>query len=176
MFSRIIRGTVTVSLIIFFIITILYFINKEDKQTQYYLEITNRKNDSILVKIEVAVGDKFYLEYTNSKDLNPVFDTFEIREGGVFCLLTEEYPWYGVGQECHSSKDIEYSDKLVRVNVNREMKILPLRVAFTVEQKIRYKEREFILSSLTNRGDPVDIIIVVEGGINGKWKKRKFID
>jgi hypothetical protein len=169
MFSRIIRGTFMVSLIIFFIIIILYFINnKENNQTQYYLEIINRKNDSILVKIEVAVGDKFYLEYINSKDLNPVYDTFEIREGGIFCLLTEEYPWYGVGQECHASKDIKYSDKLVIVNVNREMKILPLRVAFTVEQKIKYKEREFILSSLTDKGDPVDIIIAVEGGINDK--------
>jgi len=169
MFSRIIRGTFMVSLIIFFIIIILYFINnKEDKQTQYYLEIINRKNDSILVKIEVAVGDKFYLEYINSKDLNPVYDTFEVREDGIFCLLTEEYPWYGVGQECHASKDIKFTDKLVIVNVHREMKVLPLRVAFTVEQKIRYKEREFILSSLTDKGDPVDIIIATEGGINDK--------
>ena len=169
MFSRMIRGTVMVSLIIFFIITILYFKNnKENDQTQYYLEIINRKNASILVKIEVDVGDKFYLEYINSKDLNPVYDTFEIRENGIFCLLTEEYPWYGVGQESHPSKDIKYSDKLVIVNVNREMKILPLRVAFTVEQKIKYKEREFILSSLTNRGDPVDIIIAIEGGTNDK--------
>jgi len=48
------------------------------------------------------------------------------------------------------------------------MKILPLRVAFTVEQKIKYKEREFILSSLTDRGDPIDIIIVIEGGTNDK--------
>ena len=158
-----------VSLIIFFIIIILYFINnKEDKQTQYYLEIINRKNDSILVKIEVAAGDKFYLEYINSKDLNPVYDTFEVREDGIFCLLTEEYPWYGVGQECHASKDIKFTDKLVIVNVHREMKVLPLRVAFTVEQKIRYKEREFILSSLTDKGDPVDIIIATEGGINDK--------
>jgi len=153
MFSRIIRGTVMVSLIIFFIITIFYFINNKNNQIQYYLEIINRKNDSILVKIEVTVGDKFYLEYINSKDLNPVYDTFEIREDGIFCLLTEEYPWYGVGQECH---------------VNREMKVLPLRVAFTVEQKIRYKEREFILSSLVNRGDPIDIIIATEGGRNDK--------
>jgi hypothetical protein len=169
MFSRIIRGTFIVFLIIFFI-TILYFINnKENHQTQYYLEIINGKDDSILVKIEVAVGDKFYLEYINSKDLNPVFDTFEIREDGIFCLLTEEYPWYGAGQECHTSKDIKYSDKLVIVIVNREMKVLPLRVAFTVEQKIRYKEREFILSSLTDRGDPVDIIITTdEGGVNDK--------
>ncbi len=158
-----------VSLIIFFIIITLYFINnKENNQTQYYLEIVNRENDSILVKIEVAVGDKFYLEYINSKDLNPVFDTFEIKEDGIFCLLTEEYPWYGVGQEFHASKDIKYSDKLVIVNVNREMKVLPLRVAFTVEQKIRYKEREFILSSLTDRGDPIDIIIATEGGMNDK--------
>jgi len=169
MFSRMIRGTFVVSLIIFFIITILYFKNnKENDQTQYYLEIINRKNASILVKIEVDVGDKFYLEYINSKDLNPVYDTFEIRENGIFCLLTEEYPWYGVGQESHPSKNISYSDKLVIVNVNREMKILPLRVAFTVEQKIRYKEREFILSSLTNIGDPIDIIIATEGGINDK--------
>ncbi|RLC36118.1 MAG: hypothetical protein DRH33_07500 [Candidatus Nealsonbacteria bacterium] len=168
MFGRIIRGTVMVSLIIFFII-ILYFINnKENNQIQYYLEIINRKNDSTLVKIEVAIGDKFYLEYINSKDLNPVYDTFEIRKDGIFCLLTEEYPWYGVGQECHTSKDIKYSDKLVVVNVNREMKILPLRVAFTVEQKIKYKEREFILSSLANRGDPIDIIIATEGGRNDK--------
>jgi len=169
MSKRIIRGTITVSLIIFFIIIILYFSNnKENNQTQYYLEIINRKTDSILVKIEVAIGDKFYLEYINSKDLNPVYDTFEIREEGIFCLLTEEYPWYGVGQECHASKDIKYSDKLVIVNVNREMEKLSLRVAFTVEQKIKYKEREFILSSLTNKGDPVDIIIDTEGGMNDK--------
>ncbi len=168
MFSRIIRGAFLVSLIIFFII-ILYFINnKENNQIQNYLEIVNRKNDSVLVKIEVVVGDKFYLEYVNSKDLNPVIDTFEIREDGIFCLLTEEYPWYGVGQEFHASKDIKFTDKLVIVNVNREMKILPLRVAFTVEQKIKYKEREFILSSLTDRGDPIDIIIVIEGGTNDK--------
>ena len=168
MFSRIIRGAFLVSLIIFFII-ILYFINnKENNQIQNYLEIVNRENDSVLVKIEVAVGDKFYLEYINSKDLNPVYDTFEIREDGIFCLLTEEYPWYGVGQEFHAYKDIKFTDKLVIVNVNREMKILPLRVAFTVEQKIKYKEREFILSSLTDKGDPVDIIIVTEGGTNDK--------
>ena len=157
-----------VSLIIFFII-ILYFIdNRENNQTQNYLEIINRKNDSVLVKIEVAIGDKFYLEYINSKDLNPVFDTFEIRADGIFCLLTEEYPWYGVGQEFHASKDIKLTDKLVIVNVNREMKLLPLRVAFTVEQKIKYKEKEFILSSLTDRGDPVDIIITTKGGMNDK--------
>jgi len=83
-------------------------------------------------------------------------------------LLIEEYPWYGVGQECHASKDIEFTDKLVIVNVNREMEKLSLRVAFIVEQKIRYKEREFILSSLTDRGDPVDIIITTEGGMNNK--------
>jgi len=158
-----------VSLIIFFVILISYFINnQEDREIKYYLEINNRKNDSIVVKMEVSVGDKFYLEYINSRDLNPIIDTFEIREDGIFCLLTEEYPWYGAGQECHTSKDIKYSDKLVIVNVNREMKILPLRVAFTVEQKIKYKEREFILSSLTNRGDLIDIIIVAEGGTNNK--------
>lgn len=169
MFSRIIRGTFLVSLIIFFVILISYFINnQEDREIKYYLEINNRKNDSIVVKMEVSVGDKFYLEYINSRDLNPIIDTFEIRENGIFCLLTEEYPWYGVGQEYHNSKDIKFTDKLVIVNVNREMKILPLRVAFTVEQKIKYKEREFILSSLTDRGDPIDIIIATEGGTNDK--------
>ena len=158
-----------VSLIIFFVILISYFINhQENREIKYYLEIINRKNDSIAVKMEVAVGDKFYLEYVNSRDLNPIIDTFEVTEGGKFYLLTEEYPWYGVGQEYHTSKDIKYSDKLVIVNVNREMKILPLRVAFTVEQKIRFKEREFILSSLTNRGDSIDIIIATEGGMNDR--------
>jgi len=102
------------------------------------LEIINKKSGCIIVKIEVSVGDKFYLEYVNSRDLNPVYDTFEIRKEGIFCLLTEGYPWYGVGQECDASKDIKFTDKLVIVNVNREMKILPLRVAFTVEQKIRF--------------------------------------
>lgn len=157
-----------VSLIIFFIIISYFINNKGNNQTQYYLEIINRKNNSILVKIEVAVGDKFYLEYVNSKDLNPIFDTFEIREDRIFCLLTEEYPWYGVGQEFHASKNIKFTDKLVIVNVNREMKVLPLRVAFTVEQKIKYKEREFILSSLTDKGEPVDIIITTEGSANDK--------
>jgi len=158
-----------VSLIIFFVILISYFINnQENRGIKYYLEIINRKNDSIVVKMEVSVRDKFYLEYVNSRDLNPIIDTFEIRENGIFCLLTEEYPWYGAGQECHTSKDIKFSDKLVIVNLNREMEKLSLRVAFTVEQKIKYKEREFILSSLTDRGGPIDIIIATEGGMNDK--------
>ena len=157
-----------VSLIIFFIIILSLINNKENNQIQYYLEIINRKNDSIAVKMEVSVGDKFYLEYINSRDLNPIIDIFEVIEGGKFCLLTEEYPWYGVGQEYHASKDIKFTDKLVIVNVNREMEKLSLRVAFTVEQKIKYKEKEFILSSLTNKGDPVDIIIDTKGDINDK--------
>jgi len=168
MFSRIIRGIFLVSLIIFFVFLNLYFIKNEvvNAETRYYLEIISRKNNNILIRVEVSIGDKFYLEYINSRDLNSIIDTFEIRENGIFCLLTEEYPWYGVGQECHISKDIKFSDNLVIVNVNREMKKLSLRVAFTVEQKIRCKEREFILSSLTDRGDPIDIIIATEGGIN----------
>jgi len=170
MFSRIIRGTFLVSLIIFLVFLDLYFIKNEivNAETKYYLEIVNRKKSSVLIKIEVSIGDKFYLEYINSRDLNPIIDTFEIRENGIFCLLTEEYPWYGAGQEYHTSKDIKFTDKLVIVNVNREMEKLSLRVAFTVEQKIRCKEREFILSSLTDRGDPIDIIIATEGGINNK--------
>ena len=71
-----------------------------------------------------------------------------------------------MGQEYHIHKDIKFTDKLVIVKVNREMVKLSLRVAFTVEQKIKFKEREFILSSLTNRGDLIDIIIVAEGGTN----------
>ena len=100
-----------VFLIIFFVFLISYFINnQENRGIKYYLEIINRKNDSIVVKMEVSVRDKFYLEYVNSRDLNPIIDTFEIRENGIFCLLTEEYPWYGAGQECHTSKDIKFSD------------------------------------------------------------------
>lgn len=168
MFSKIIRGTFLVSLIIFFIFLNLYFIKNQESnaETKYYLEIINRRNNDILVKIEVSAGDKFYLEYINSRDLNPIIDTFEVTEGGKFSLFTEEYPWYGVGQEYHIHKDIKFTDKLVIVKVNREMVKLSLRVAFTVEQKIKFKEREFILSSLTNRGDLIDIIIVAEGGTN----------
>lgn len=165
-----IRETILVSLIIFFVLFVLYFIKDEvvNAETKYYLEIINRKDNDILVKIEVSIGDKFYLEYINSRDLNPIIDTFEVKESGKFSLLTEEYPWYGVGQEYHTSKDIKFNDKMVRVNVNREMEKLSLRVAFTVEQKIKYKDKEFILSSLTNMGDLVDIIITTEGGINNK--------
>ncbi len=165
-----IRETILVSLIIFFILLVIYFIKGEvvNAETKYYLEIINRKDNDILVKIEVSIGDKFYLEYINSRDLNPVIDTFEVEENGNFSLLTEEYPWYGVGQEYHASKDIKFDDKMVRVNVNREIEKLSLRVAFTVKQKIKYKDREFILSCLTNMGDLVDIIIVTEGGINNK--------
>ncbi|PKP55491.1 hypothetical protein CVT91_15605, partial [Candidatus Atribacteria bacterium HGW-Atribacteria-1] len=70
MFSRIIRETFLVSLIIFFIFSNLHFPKNEvvNAETRYYLEIINRKNNNILVKIEVSVGDKFYLEYINSRD------------------------------------------------------------------------------------------------------------
>jgi len=170
MFSRIIRGTFIVSLIIFFIILNIYFIKSTDSnaEVKYYLEIISKKSNKILIKTGVSIGDKFYLEYTNSRDLNIIIDTFEVKEGENFCLLTEKYQWFGAGQESHVSKDIKFTDKWVIVTLNREMQKLSLRVAFTVEQKIRHKEKEFILSSLTDRGDSIDLIITSERGICNK--------
>lgn len=165
MVSKIIRGTWRVPLIIFFIIgfNLISIGNQVSNfKEKYFLEIINPRKNKILIKIEVSIGDKFSLEYINSRDLNAIIDTFEIIEGETFKLLTEEYPWYGVGQEFHISQNIKFTDTMVIVNLNKKIKKLSLRVAFTVDQKIKFNGCEFILSNLIERGELVDIIIAKE--------------
>ncbi len=130
----------------------------------YFLKIINSKTQETLLKIAVSNKEIFYLEYTNSRDLNPVIDIFQVGEDGNFFLLEERYPWYGAGQECHQAKDIYFEDNMVVVRINKEMKILPLRVAYTVEQILTVKNEKYLLSSLAKRGEAINLIIKVKGG------------
>ncbi len=131
---------------------------------RYFLEVIHRNNRESLLSIEVYPEVYFYLEYTNSRDLNPIIDILQVGEEGYFYLLEERYPWYGVGQEYHSSKNISYDGRWVVVKVNQKLKKLPLRVAYTVEQILRVKNQKYLLNRLAEGGEALDILITVKGG------------
>lgn len=117
-----------------------------------------------MLTIEVCYGEIFFYKYTNSRDLNPIIDVFQVRDDGYFYLLEERFPWYGVGQEYHKLKDIYYEDGMVVVKLNKEFKVLTLRIAYTVEQRLKIKDMEYIINDLAKSGEAIDILIEVKGG------------
>lgn len=135
-----------------------------NKDVKYCLEVIHRSNQEILLSVEINPGDLFSLEYKNSRDFNPVIDIFKVSERGLFLLIEERFPWYGVGQEYHASKNIYYVNNWVVVKVDRKLKKLPLRVAYTVQQLLKAKGQEYLLNNLVEGGEPIDILISVKGG------------
>lgn len=134
-----------------------------DAEISYYLEIINGNSQEKVLSVKVYPQDHFYLEYTNSRDLNQVIDVFSVGKDGEFNLIEERYNWYGVGQEYHTSKNISYDEGWVVVKVNQKLQKLSLRVAYTVEQFLKVNSKEYLLSCLAQKGEPVDIRISVKG-------------
>jgi hypothetical protein len=134
------------------------------KEVQYYLELIQRDNQRILLSTEVFPEEIFYLKYTNSRDLNPIIDVFQVGENCYFFLLEERFPYYGVGQEYHPSKDIYFEEGMVVVKLNKKMKRLPFRVAYTVPQILKIRGEEYLLNHFAEGGAPLDIQIVRRGG------------
>lgn len=163
------RGIYRISLPLAFLFIFLFLlagteINGYSSEIKYFLEVIHRGNQETLLSIRVYPKDNFYLEYTNSRDLNPVIDLFQIGEEGYFYLLEERYPWYGVGQESHPSKEIYFEHEMVVVKINQKIDKLPLRIAYTVKQVLKFKNQEYLLNSLADSGEPIDIIVTDKGG------------
>jgi len=149
--------------IVLFLLTVIE-ISACPSEVKYFLEVIHRDNQEILLSIQVFPKDYFYLEYTNSRDLNPIIDVFQIGEESYFYLLEERYPWYGVGQECHPSKEIYFDGIMVVIKIQQKIKKLPLRIAYTVEQRLKVKNQEYLLNNLADSGEPIDIIVTDKGG------------
>ena len=121
-------------------------IDVHSQEIHYYLELIHRDNHKILLSIEVFPEEIFFLEYTNSRDLNTVIDVFQVEENGYFYLLEERFPYYGVGQEYHPSKDIYFEEGMVVVKLNKKMKKLPFRAAYTVPQILKVGDEEYLIN------------------------------
>jgi hypothetical protein len=150
----------------FFIINI-FFLNSTaistcQGQNQYFLEIINSDSSDRLLSVKVEAEEFFYLEYNNSRDLNPVIDKFRIGVDGYIYLVEERYPWYGVGQECHPSRDIIFDDGMVVVKLNKKLGKLQLRVAYTVEQYLKIKNKIYLLSSIAKSGESIELHINIK--------------
>ena len=139
-------------------------ISARSSDVKYFFELIHGENQEILLSVQVYPEENFYLEYTNSRDLNPIIDVFRVGKAGYFYLIEERYPWYGVGQECHPSREIYFEDGMVVVKIHQEMKKLSLRVAYTVNQVIRINKNTYQLNQFAESGDPLDILITVKGG------------
>lgn len=131
-------------------------------EKQYFLEIIHSDSLDRLLSVKVEAEEFFYLEYKNSRDLNPIIDKFKIGNDGNIYLIEERYPWFGVGQECHPSRDIIFDDEMVVVKLNKKLEKLQLRVAYTVEQYLRLKNKNYSLSSLAKRGESIELHINIK--------------
>jgi hypothetical protein len=158
---------ISLTLLFLFLLCFLWasiIISGSLQSVHYFLKVIKRDSQVTLLSIEVCYDDIFYLEYINSRDLNPIIDVFRVGGKGYFYLLEERYPWYGVGQEYHQSKDIFFEDGMVVVRLNKEMNILPLRVAYTVEQILKVNNKQYLLNSLAKSGEAIDLLVEVKGG------------
>lgn len=157
------------SLTLIFLLTVFFLlmgmeIRGVNLELKYFLEIIHRDSQERLFSVQVYPEEKFYLEYTNSRDLNPIIDVFQVGSEGSLHLIEERYPWYGVGQECHPSKEIFFKDGMVVVKMNQKMRELPIRVAYTVKQILRIRDQEYPLHLFADSGKPLTILITIQGG------------
>ncbi len=135
-------------------------------ETKYFVEVFHRDYQKTVLSIEVFPEEFFYIEYTNSRDLNPIIDVFQVGSEGCLYLIEERYPWFGVGQECHPSKEIFFKDGMVVVKINQKIRELPLRVAYTVIQILRVRDQEYPLHHFAESGEPLTVLITIKGGHN----------
>lgn len=135
-----------------------------NREVRYFLEVIHRNQQESLLSVEVYPEEYFYLEFTNSRDLNPVIDVFRVEKDGDFCLVEERFPWYGVGQEYHPSRNMSYDEGWVVVKVNQLLPKLSLRIAYTVEQVLKVRNQEYLLNDLAESGTPIEIVIRMKGG------------
>ena len=76
-----------ISLTLLFLL-ILYFsgyniiTHSSSAEKHYFLKIISKKSGETLLTIEVCYGEVFFYEYTNSRDLNPIIDVFQIKDDG----------------------------------------------------------------------------------------------
>ena len=77
------------SLTLFLLFIFLFFIaviqiSACSLEAEYYLEVIHRYSQEILLSVQVYPEENFYLEYTNSRDLNPIIDVFRVGKAGYF--------------------------------------------------------------------------------------------
>lgn len=162
-----------ISLAFWYLIINLFFSNGTvtiacQNEKQYFLEIVHSDSLYKLLSVKVEAEEFFYLEYKNSRDLNPIIDKFKIGEDGNIYLIEERYPWFGVGQECNPSRDIIFDDGMVVVRLNKKLEKLQLRVAYSVEQFLRLKNKIYSLSSIAKSGESIELHINIKAS-KIKW-------
>lgn len=150
--------------IICYILSISALISACQSENHFVLEIVQKDNMDKVLSIKVEPEEIFYLEFRNSRDLNPIIDKFKIGTDGSFYLVEERYPWFGVGQECHPSRDITHEDGMVVVKLNKKLEKLPLRVAYTVDQILKVKNKNYLIGSIAEKGKAIEICISIKGG------------
>ena len=89
-----------------------------------YLYVSDMRTKDYLKAWRLKDGDTFTVKYTHSVQLTPVWEVYEIRDGGIF--LTETvFQSFGAGLPSTSPYDFEITDQGFRL-YNIDMKITDL--------------------------------------------------
>lgn len=89
-----------------------------------YLYVSDMRTNDYLKAWRLKDGDTFTVKYTHSVQLTPVWEVYEIRDGGIF--LTETvFQSFGAGLPSTSPYDFEITDQGFRL-YNIDMKITDL--------------------------------------------------
>lgn len=109
-----------------------------------FLYVTDMRTKDYLKAWRLEDGDTFTVKYTHSVQLTPVWEIYEIRDGGIF--LTETiFQSFGAGLPSTSPYDFEITDQGFRLfNIDMKITDLVYRVgAVRANHVIIIRDREY---------------------------------
>ena len=89
-----------------------------------FLYVSDMRSEDYLKAWRLEDGDIFTVKYTHSVQLTPVWEVYEIRDGGIF-LIETVFQSFGAGLPSTSPYDFEITDQGFRL-YNIDMKITDL--------------------------------------------------
>lgn len=133
----------------------LFFPPKIQSADTFYLCLANQRLKQVVIEFEVKPGDLFFYHYIHSSDHTPIKDTFRVEKDGKMTLIEEAYLWYGAGLEFqdHSPIKIDFQGTWTRVQLNRILAYLPLRIGRIAQQEIIINDRRYALTKFGKGGD-----------------------
>lgn len=129
----------------------------------YFFEIIAGETGQPLFRQQVAVGEEILYTYIHSSDGTPIEHLFVFREDGLLHLLETRYAWHGAGMEFEPGLSFDFEGEMVVVTgFDSSFASLPIRVAWTVPQKIIIGSQMVLLADLAAGGASLAIRVVVE--------------
>ena len=123
------------------------------------LEIRNDDNGKVLRYTRMRLGEEFILSFTHSVNKRPVYDTLRVKKD-YLVIVKSRFDAFGAGMPDSSTKEGTLTlaqDGWLEWITNRPVPEITVRVGWTADHKLHFKDKEIRLSDLSEPGTPVTL-------------------